>query len=293
VSTQDSIGAGTIVTPEAVALDFRIAAIASRSLAYLIDFVIQLVAFIVLVVVGCPAAMETLNGGRTIGRMALGTRVVTVEGAPIRFRHAFIRALLSIVDHILTLGGVAIITAMLTKRGQRLGDLVAGTMVIRERTSKLQTSAVSFWRPTGYDNFINSIDTSGLGEERYRLVRDFLTRLEDLSPQHQVSLADEIAAAVQERLPMHQPPLGMTSITYLFAIIAAAQPASAQPPPPQPPGGVLPSGLPQTPSAPPPPPGSAPAPYAPTPTTPPPPGFASPAPPAAPPPSDGGFSAPG
>lgn len=264
MSTQDTIGTGTIVTPEAVALDFQIAGIASRALAFMVDFFIQVVAAIILtivaaavgtgsgvagiivalvgaiaIVIGYPATMETLNGGRTLGRMVLGTRVVTVEGAPIRFRHAFIRALLAIVDHLISLGGVAIVTAMVTRRGQRLGDLVAGTMVIRERTSKLQSDAVSFWRPTDYDAYINSMDTAGLGEERYRLVRDFLTRLDDMSPQHQTRLADEIAGVVQQRLALHPPPPGMTSITYLFAVIAAAQPASASPlgmPPPPVPG---------------------------------------------------------
>ena len=95
------------------------------SLTFLLTFV---------VLWGYPTVMETLWRGRTIGKIALGLRVVTVEGAPVRFRHAAIRATLGLVDFLLTSGAGAVVSVLMTHRSQRLGDLVAGTVVLRERT---------------------------------------------------------------------------------------------------------------------------------------------------------------
>ena len=124
-----------VVTPEAVPLELETANIGSRGLAVMIDWLIQgatlfallvgltaligatnahvgvgiaaasffLLTFIALW--GYPTVMETLWRGRTIGKAALGLRVITVEGAPVRFRHAAIRATLGLVDFILTSGG--------------------------------------------------------------------------------------------------------------------------------------------------------------------------------------------
>jgi uncharacterized RDD family membrane protein YckC len=98
---------------------------------------------------GYPTAMETLWRGRSLGKAALGLRVVTIEGAPVRFRHAAIRATLGVVDFLLTAGGAAVISVLLTPRSQRLGDLVAGTVVLRERTGLRPPVAVEFPVPGG------------------------------------------------------------------------------------------------------------------------------------------------
>jgi uncharacterized RDD family membrane protein YckC len=119
-----------IVTPEGVLLEFAIAGIGSRSLGFLIDLAVRaallwlvflgtaaggiVVDETVLVVISIaavfsallvyPALFETVWNGRTPGKMAMGLRVVTVEGAPVRFRHAAIRSALGIVDFLLGAG---------------------------------------------------------------------------------------------------------------------------------------------------------------------------------------------
>ena len=150
-----------IVTPEAVVLEFETAGIGSRVIAGLIDLTVQgaalaailigigtlastgldaggigaaiIYVLIFLVIFGYPAALETLWRGRTLGKAAMGLRVVTVEGAPIRFRHAAIRSIFSLVDWLATQGVVGITALLVTKRNQRVGDLLAGTIVLRER----------------------------------------------------------------------------------------------------------------------------------------------------------------
>ncbi|HRB05308.1 MAG TPA: RDD family protein, partial [Ilumatobacteraceae bacterium] len=159
-----------IVTPEAVVLDVETAGVASRVFAGIIDFAIQLgilwvgamllaasgvvdssssnmgtALLIAAVVMGYPVLSETFMRGRTIGKRALGLRAVTLEGAPIRLRHASLRMMGGLVDRFLPpLGVTGMLMVMGTARHQRVGDLLAGTIVIRDPTRTLLPPAVWF-----------------------------------------------------------------------------------------------------------------------------------------------------
>ena len=256
VTTADGYGSGSIITPEAVVLDFELAGLGSRSIAYGIDLAIQFIALfafiffvglvsqgsgvlglvillvgLILIVLGYPVIMETFNRGRTVGRMVVKTRVVTVEGAPVRFRQAFIRSLLGIVDLLLTAGTVAVVSTLITRRGQRLGDLVAGTMVIRDAINKMPAGALHFYAPYYLVGWSQTVDTQGLGNDGYQLVRDFLTR-NDLDEGARARLADDVALLVSERLPHAARPPTVPSMDYLTAIATATQGPGAAPPPP-------------------------------------------------------------
>jgi uncharacterized RDD family membrane protein YckC len=158
-----------IVTGEAVVLDLPCARFPARILARLIDMAVELVLFgviatlvgtaassgtldsatvaaliltgFVLVIVGYPVIFETLSRGRTLGKLALGLRVVADDGGPERFRHALVRALAGAVECWALFGVPALITSMLSARGKRLGDIFAGTFVLRERAPRSATSA--------------------------------------------------------------------------------------------------------------------------------------------------------
>jgi len=113
-----------VVTGEAVALDLRIAQLPSRLTAAVLDLLLMVAAYggltaavlyaglsdadpaltaavslslLVLVFLGYPVAMETLTRGRTLGKMALGLRVVRDDGGPIAFRQALVRGLVGLV----------------------------------------------------------------------------------------------------------------------------------------------------------------------------------------------------
>src|SRR3546814_280253 len=171
-----------IVTPEAVVLDLETAGIASRGLARALDAAIQGVLMLVLVLVagglfgvsgilaivlvvvglavvilGYPIICEVATRGRSPGKAAFGLRVVTVDGAPEAPRHAFIRSALGLVDFMIPPGGLlAVLVALPSPRNQRLGDLVAGTMVLRERTAAPAPSAVWFTPPPGLEGYASS-----------------------------------------------------------------------------------------------------------------------------------------
>jgi uncharacterized RDD family membrane protein YckC len=241
-----------MVTPEAVALEFRTANLGSRILAYLIDMAVvtagifaglfavallgQATAVVVpdwvpltIVLVLLPSwwlgyfiAFETLWRGRTLGKAALGLRVVTREGAPIRFRHAAIRALLGLVDFAIASGFFAIVFILLTRDNQRLGDLVAGTLVLRERSGLAAPAPVSFTAPPGLESYAATLDTSRISTQEYQAVRTFLLRAASLPPGPRSALALQLANPLAGRL-RPPPPAGISPELYLHCVAAAYQ----------------------------------------------------------------------
>ncbi|HWB73158.1 MAG TPA: RDD family protein [Egibacteraceae bacterium] len=243
---------GGIVTPEAVRLDLETAGLGSRTAAALIDLTIQFSALyalglagaliaasvgpglpgwlgvtLVLLLVfallfGYPLALETLWRGRTIGKAALGLRVVTVEGAPVRFRHAFARAALGLVDFYATFGAAAVLSVLLSRRNQRLGDLVAGTVVLRERSAQRAPTSVRFAVPPGAESYAATVDPAGLTVDDYRTVREFLLRAPGLRPEVRADLAARIARPLAARV-RHRPPAGVGPELFLACLAARYQ----------------------------------------------------------------------
>jgi len=93
--------------------------------------IIALVALAWMVVI--PLLVELLSGGRSLGRMVTGTRVVRDDGGTVRLRHCLVRTLLAVVEIWLTWAMPAVCISIVSKRGKRLGDLLAGTYVVRDR----------------------------------------------------------------------------------------------------------------------------------------------------------------
>jgi uncharacterized RDD family membrane protein YckC len=253
-----------IVTPEAVLLEFETAGVGSRTLAELLDVAVQLTVLVAvtlagaflaqvvgggsgtlaaillivlsfLVILGYPIAMESLWNGRTLGKAALGLRVVTIEGGPIRFRHAAIRGIFGLFELWITFGSVAVLSVIFTRQNQRLGDFSAGTLVLRERTaSSTSTMAMSFLAPYGYEAYVASIDTSGLTNDQYRVIRTFLLRVLALTGGARAALAVKLANHTALEL-RHSPPPGLAPELFLVCVAAAYQrrhggPMAASPP---------------------------------------------------------------
>lgn len=147
-----------------------------------------------------PAAWEIGLRGRSPGKAALGLRVVTIEGAPIRFRHAVVRGLLGIVEILLTFGILAVVVALASKRFRRLGDHLAGTVVIRERGGA-RTGAVPRWFAPfpGWEPWTATLDATRLSADDYRLVRSFLLRSASLPAEARVELGTRILDRVLPR----------------------------------------------------------------------------------------------
>ena len=325
-----------IVTPEAVLLEFQTASVPTRVLQFSLDVMIQFAGLLAIVLVfaavgstgvgipesvgiifgvvalflvllGYPIAMETLWNGRTLGMAAVGLRTVTTEGAPIRFRHAAIRGALGLIDFwLIPVGVIATIVILLTRDNQRLGDLAAGTLVLRERTPVDRTAqAMAFYPPAGLEPYAAGLDVTTVTPEQYEVLRSYLLRVTSFTPEARWSLGARLANPVATEMG-HTPPPQLAPETFLVCVAAAYQlrhggppggwpsraPAYGGPGPP----GARPRGRPPPPPrpAPPPPP---PRPVTPSPPVPPPAATTSP-PPVTPPssapddPPGGGFAPP-
>lgn len=257
----DATAVRGIVTPDAVVLEFELASVGSRSLAQGVDLAVRFgllyaLAFIsgafsaaagttpaivlvfvgiFLIIFGYPAIMESRWNGQTVGKRVFGLRVVTVEGAPVRFRHASIRSLLQLVDFFLPPIGVsATCVALLNRQSQRLGDIFAGTIVLRERTGAAFPVPVSFPPLYGYELYARSLDVGGITPEQYAVIRSFLLRVNVLTPGARAHLGTRLANVVA--LAMHHtPPAQVSPETFLVSVAAAYQLRQGGPPVPLPP----------------------------------------------------------
>ena len=249
-----------VVTPEAVPLHFAEANVGSRAISLLIDWLTLGIVLVILNVFlgylldgatagapgwvaivatllvnfvlffGYPIGFETLTHGKTPGKAAMGLRVVTVEGAPVQFRHAAIRAALGTVDFLLTSGVAAVLTTLFSRRHQRLGDMVAGTVVLRERSAVPAPRATRFRIPDGAEGYAATIDTSGLSAQEYETIREFLMRSFDLTPQTRSDIGRQLATGIAAKLH-HTPPGNVSPETFLRCVAARYQQRQGGPEP--------------------------------------------------------------
>jgi uncharacterized RDD family membrane protein YckC len=233
------------VTPEAVLLDFEVAGLASRLMSRLIDCLVLFGGFwalsiglnfvqvaagetaaIVFIIVGVslmffayPIVAELRMQGRTFGRRALGLRVVTNEGGPIRARHAVVRSLFQLVDLPL---GIGVLVGVLTPRTQRFGDLAAGTFVVREPKQSAVSSSVVFPSPPGYVDYIARLDVATVTTAQYELLRSFLLRVLEFDPATRARLAERLARPLARQL-RHTPPPHVVPEMFVVCVVAAYQ----------------------------------------------------------------------
>jgi uncharacterized RDD family membrane protein YckC len=235
-----------IVTGEAVPLDLPAAAFPSRIAALLIDLAAQIallllvftpvaattthnasyaaavfIASYVLVFVAYPTAFETLSRGKTLGKLALGLRVVGDDGSPVRFRQAFVRALAGLIEiwtYVLT--PVALISSLVNARGKRVGDIFAGTYVISERVpSAAMLPPVFAVVPPPLAGWAQSVQIDGLSAQAAEAAASYLRRFAELTPQARDALGARLAATVAAQVSP-PPPAGTPPAAYLSAVLA-------------------------------------------------------------------------
>jgi uncharacterized RDD family membrane protein YckC len=238
-----------LVIGEAVEVELPVARLATRALAILIDAFVELclligsfllitevivqanesaanaliILIVVFVFVVYPVTVETVTRGRSLGKLALGLRVVRDDGGPIRFRHALTRGLIgaSIEWPGLLLPPLTWIfgsTCMLfSARGKRLGDLAAGTFVLVERLPYITTSSTAM--PPELAAWARDLDLAGIDDALAMTIRQYLTRANTMRADARQSLG--IRLANQVRAVTTPPPPGGTPVwPYLNAVLA-------------------------------------------------------------------------
>nr|WP_308205137.1 RDD family protein [Mycolicibacterium litorale] len=175
-----------------------------------------LIIFTVLTLVGYPVVFETATRGRTLGKMALGLRVVSEDGGPERFRQALFRALAGFIELWMLAGGPAAVCSLLSPKGKRIGDIFAGTVVISERAPRMSPPPVM---PPALAWWAASLELSALGPEQAELARQFLSRASQLEPRLRDEMAYRIAGEVVARISPPPPP--GTPPQYVLAAVLA------------------------------------------------------------------------
>lgn len=176
---------------------------------------IVLIISIVVSLVIVPCVMETALRGRSLGKLAIGGRIVRVDGGQIGFRHAFVRAVLGVLETYFTLGAVAFLAGALTVRSQRLGDLVAGTYCQRVRRPRLVIQSVNL--PAELTDWAGLADVARLPDRLGRRIGQFLAQAERMSSEARVRVAAELAA---EASPFVSPLPQVRDETLLRAVVA-------------------------------------------------------------------------
>jgi uncharacterized RDD family membrane protein YckC len=212
----------TIETPEGVPLELTLAGVGSRFASALLDYIFQFIILVALALVlsygagfspgsssvsaafwvvgffavfwGYDVAFEVLNSGRTPGKAANGLRVVLESGAPVTFAPSAVRNVIRLIDLIPGTYLVGITSILVTKRNQRVGDLAAGTLVIRE-ARKLPPEVLvspSVQSPTW--------DTSAIGQQDLDTVAAFLARRHELAAGARIQIAAELAGRLRPKV---------------------------------------------------------------------------------------------
>ncbi len=242
-----------LVTGEAVVLGLRPARLPSRGLAVAVDVAMAWsiyiavsmllvsatssmdsaamaavsVATFVLVQVGIPIAVETLSHGRSLGKVMCGLRVVRADGGPIRFRHALVRGALGAIEIVMTMGVVAAIASLVSARGRRMGDVFAGTLVIRERMPAAQVGSALPPPPPWLAAELGALDLSRVPDGWWLTVRQYLARMGQLDPQVGAAMAGRLAEDLRGFTGVPGP-AGMHPAAYLGAVIAERQAREAR-----------------------------------------------------------------
>lgn len=217
----------TIETPEAIELEFPIAGIGSRGLALLVDTLIQAVVVITVIVLsaiispdlgrywetagkwmtaliiftffclywGYFAIFEVFWNGQTPGKRQAKIRVITTSGRPINAFEAIARNFMRVIDSQFgyVVGAIAI---AVDKKNRRLGDMVAGTVVVHE----LQEQGDSYWyaQQNTTPTIVSVEAISAMTPQDFQLIETFLNRRLDLPYEQRqrtaVGIADRIGA---------------------------------------------------------------------------------------------------
>ncbi|HEV2362373.1 MAG TPA: RDD family protein [Acidimicrobiales bacterium] len=233
------------ITPEGLRIDLELAGIGSRAVALFIDtlvidaslLVIVLVAGLVgasihsgigvflavlivaafLVNFGYFVAFELLSDGRSLGKRALGLRVVNLSGGAIGLRSSLIRNLMRLAEGPILAYLPAIIAVLISKKNQRLGDLAAGTIVIRQprnaqpvwqQSATVQSAGGLYGaavRGASYGPPTYGWDVSAVTTEELAVVRQFLWRANELPWEARQRIAADIAGRLMPKVVGYPP----------------------------------------------------------------------------------------
>ena len=229
----DSLEKLTIETPEQIALEYPLAGIGSRFMAFFYDTLIQfiLILLVALTIIfvrpdldrywptawnwvaavwvffffclywGYFAIFEALWNGQTPGKRRAGIRVIKDSGRPITAFEAISRNFLRAIDSMPGMYGVAVISIFVDKQSRRLGDMVAGTVVVHDKKEEAAQPFLNTSSAEAIPAAMASANIAGkLTLQELDVIETFLNRRLDLPPGVREQSAARIATAIAARL---------------------------------------------------------------------------------------------
>jgi uncharacterized RDD family membrane protein YckC len=239
-----------LVSGEGVRLALAPAGVGSRVIAAALDVVVQFIALLVivlldvavagsadsdaitaviiveyvLVLAGYPILTEWLGRGRTLGKLIMGLRVVRDDGGPIGFRQALVRGLAGLIlEKPGLLGPVTaaagVLTVSCSAREKRIGDMMAGTVVLNERSTPQALAALPNWVPVPLQPWVLSLDLHRVDDRLALSARQFAGRAHAMTPEAQYVLGEDLRARVLA-VTQPPPPPGTPTPVLLVSVLA-------------------------------------------------------------------------
>lgn len=222
-------------SPTNVSIDYAVAPLLERSVAFVIDYVAlqivgQLFVFTVgalladalgddhfldvflqlSAVVGIPllyfAVSEYLSEGRTLGKRLLGLRTIRVDGAPPTFETYGLRSVMLLLDFFLTVGALGLLAAGASPLQQRIGDRIAQTVVIRARPRSLYRLDDILNIKTVDDHEVTFPTAVELDIAQALLIKELIVRWERTNTDELRDLVDDAARRVAAKLGLDAAP---------------------------------------------------------------------------------------
>ena len=164
--------------------------------------------------IGYDVLFEVRGGGRTPGKRAAGVRVVMDGGEPVGLRASLIRNIIRLVEGFMFWYLPAMISVLVSRDNQRLGDHAAGTLVIRDRRHVPDEPYI----PRA-DRDTGALDVTGVSEDEIAIVRAFLARRVDLAPHARRALAAQLAGKLRPNVAGAR--AGLNDEQFLEQLVAA------------------------------------------------------------------------
>ena len=240
VSFEDRLA---IATPEGVEVELTLAGIGSRFMAAGIDFTIQLAVIISLALITHPAGdagvaiftsaafamiffydvlFEVLGRGRTPGKRLNGVRVVRTGGRPITLARSSVRNILRLIDILPGFYAIGMTAIFITPQNQRIGDLAAGSYVVRYRHGDRQRVGESGLMDVDPGPGA-TWDVTAVSQDDVAAVRAFLERRFDLRTENRAAIARELASRLRPRVGGAPPDMGDETFLELLVATKAAR----------------------------------------------------------------------
>lgn len=172
-----------------------------------------------------PLLIEVFSGGRSLGKLVFGLRIVRDDGGAIGFRHSFVRALMGLVEIYGTVGSMAALVGLFNPRAKRFGDMLAGTYAQYERAPMPQPLMLQL--PPQLVNWAALADVTRLPDPLARRIRDYFLQYERLTPAARTHFAGDLARRAK---PYVHPIPDVDAHTFLTGVTVVRHQRELRPP---------------------------------------------------------------